>query len=101
MNVQLPPKEATRSALCWPKVTLFSKATIGVLRQCLLFLHALDNFLFELGEFADFLCQRVFDIFLSQQVETVNAEHLAGSPTRIMLLDGFLQRGSEHLTRYQ
>jgi hypothetical protein len=79
----------------------FLEREVRVLGQSLLFHHALNDFLFELGELADFFLERVLDIFLAQEVETVDAEHLARRPVGVVFFDRFLERGPEHFARNQ
>ena len=63
---------------------IFLESDVDIFRQRFLFLHAADDFLFELRELADFFRERVFDIFFAQEVETVDAEHLTGRPVGVV-----------------
>ena len=64
---------------------IFLESDVDIFRQRFLFLHAADDFLFELRELADFFRERVFDIFFAQKVETVERRSvLTGRPVGVV-----------------
>jgi len=82
INRQLPPNEAIRSDRRWPKVSFCLELFTEVAGKDLVLLQTFDDFVIERGKFADLVLEHVFDIFLSELAEIVQADKALCRPTR-------------------